>query len=767
LLRLVAGGAGRPIFIVSTGELHAGKARRTTVIPSTDTADSILGPSPWELTVYADKTTASGSLAVGDLDGDGKIEVVTGGSPGLFWVRVGTFEHGTICLRDTVDKNGFHVGVGLCDFNNDGKMEVVAGNNPPTSLWWFQAGEDISKPWQGHLIDDKLTGAPHDVLFADVDGDGEQELVCNAMYCSTPGLFIYKPGADSTKPWKKHQVQDGMHTEGTSVADVDGDGIMEIVLGPHLYRAPSGGAYAGLWKCTELATGFREFCRTAFVDITGNGKPDLVIAESEYPDGRISWLENPGTGKAWVEHALDRTVNFSHTLWAWRDDRAKVAHVFAAEMAKGGWDAPYNFEARLLHYTTADKGRSWQYEEIYRGAGTHEADAFDIEGDTFRVAGKPCDHTHVQIWERPGKPSPLNRFRHRFVDRQKPNTATDILAVDVDGDGRQDIVCGAWWYRNPSWERRTIPGIYQAINALDIDGDGRAEIIATKRREGEKSWYPALSSDLYWLKAVDPLKGKWEEHHIGVGDGQWPHGTFVGRILPADGLALVCGYHGPGGRFPEVFEAPADPTQPWPKRILAEVAYGEEIVGCDMTGSGTTDLVAGHHWLENMGDGTFTVHTVGEGDLKTARVRVADVNGNGRMDIIVVEEDLSYEKQESYCRVVAWLENPGDPRVTPWPLHVIDRVRCPHSLDVADLDGDGELEVIVGEHDPFKPERSRSRLLVYKKAEPNGRAWKRFVLDDRFEHHDGAKIIELDKGRLGIMSHGWAEGQWVHLWEPA
>jgi hypothetical protein len=90
----------------------------------------------------------------------------------------------------------------------------------------------------------------------------------------------------------------------------------------------------------------------------------------------------------------------------------------------------------------------------------------------------------------------------------------------------------------------------------------------------------------------------------------------------------------------------------------------------------------------------------------------------------------------------------------------------PVSLDVADLDGDGELELVVGEHDPFNAYRSRSRLYVNKKADPQGRAWYRSPLDDRFEHHDGTRVFEVAPGRPGIVSHGWADSRYVHLGEP-
>ncbi len=226
----------------------------------------------WDLTLFADWPVGNVALAVGDIDGDGNLEVVTGGEAGLAWLRPRTGEHGVIQPPNTVADGGFHCGVALCDIDGDGIMEVVAGTNPPRSLWCFKAGEDIALPWKAFCIDPETTGAAHDVLFADIDGDGRQELVCNAMYSPTPGLFIYRPGTDIAAPWEKHQVQDGAHTEWTSAADVDGDGIMEIAQGPFIYHAPPDGPFAGLWLPYEVAPGFREFCRTAFVGCGGPGR---------------------------------------------------------------------------------------------------------------------------------------------------------------------------------------------------------------------------------------------------------------------------------------------------------------------------------------------------------------------------------------------------------------------------------------------------------------------------------------------------------------
>ena len=108
---------------------------------------------------------------------------------------------------------------------------------------------------------------------------------------------------------------------------------------------------------------------------------------------------------------------------------------------------------------------------------------------------------------------------------------------------------------------------------------------------------------------------------------------------------------------------------------------------------------------------------------------------------------------------LAWYEQPANPTDL-WIEHVISSaVVGPMSLDVADLDGDGDMDVAVGEHNTSNP--SSARLWVFTNT-GGALSWEQQIVDTGYEHHDGVQIADFDNdGKPDIMSIGWTHSNVV------
>ena len=94
-----------------------------------------------------------------------------------------------------------------------------------------------------------------------------------------------------------------------------------------------------------------------------------------------------------------------------------------------------------------------------------------------------------------------------------------------------------------------------------------------------------------------------------------------------------------------------------------------------------------------------------------------------------------------------------------WPEHVIAEVVGPMSLDVADVDSDGDMDVVVGEHNLASPQQAR--LLWFENLDRAMR-WKEHLIHRGDEHHNGALTVDIDNdGDIDVVSIGWGHGKVV------
>ena len=137
---------------------------------------------------------------------------------------------------------------------------------------------------------------------------------------------------------------------------------------------------------------------------------------------------------------------------------------------------------------------------------------------------------------------------------------------------------------------------------------------------------------------------------------------------------------------------------------------------------------------------------------------LADINADGRLDAV-----LGFETKGTPGKL-AWYEQP-ETGADLWSEHIIadPAIIAPMSVDVADMDGDGDLDVIAGEHNIQEPEKAG--LFIFENVDGGGLEWKKYTVHIGDEHHVGAQVVDIDNdGDLDILSIGWSHGN-VLLYE--
>ena len=139
--------------------------------------------------------------------------------------------------------------------------------------------------------------------------------------------------------------------------------------------------------------------------------------------------------------------------------------------------------------------------------------------------------------------------------------------------------------------------------------------------------------------------------------------------------------------------------------------------------------------------------------------------GDGRLDIAVTEERYPGSVQNS---LLYWFEQPQNLTNDRWVRHLIATQSSMNSLDAADMDRDGDTDILTCEHRMPEPGSNQSlpnseRLQIWIN-DGKGNFTEQLV-DVGKESHLGAQTADLDAdGDLDIVSTAWRNYKFLHLW---
>jgi hypothetical protein len=376
------------------------------------------------------------AVTTADVDGDGRPDAVAVAEDAVYWYANPSWDKHVV-IKNATEKD--NVCIQAHDVDGDGKLDFALGASwQPTNTksggtvqWLRRAGDPRGgTPWQVIPIGTEPT--VHRMRWGDVLGTGKKQLVVAPLQGrGTKGpdwgagqgvrVLVYTVPDDPAKQeWTSEVADDSLHTtHNLQLVDWDGDGRDEIVIAGWegvfvLDRDPS-----GHWSKTRIGSGNQD---------SKPSKGSSEVKLGKLADGRryVATIE-PWHGYQVVVYTPPRSKNEGPVLWDRQvvDEPVQWGHaVWCADLDGDGSD------------------------ELIIG-----------QRDPSKDPNRSPKGPGVLVYDPKPGPGPLAFERHVIDDGGVG--CEDLVAADLDGDGRPDLLAGGrsthnvkvYWNRMDSRDR--------------------------------------------------------------------------------------------------------------------------------------------------------------------------------------------------------------------------------------------------------------------------------------------------------------------------
>ncbi|MGQ4876151.1 MAG: FG-GAP-like repeat-containing protein [Promethearchaeia archaeon] len=269
---------------------------------------------------YLSSSNIYSSSALADIDNDGKLEIVFGNYYGVYAING---EDGNILWHSSITHSNYPAPA-INDINGDGKLDIVIGGSDGSrSRIYALNGENGVLLWDFILGTGLLKSSP---ALGDIDRDGKLEIIVG----SNDNKRIYALNGENGSLLWDHQTNGNIQSS-PSLGDIDGDGKLEVIVGCndqkiYVLNGENGDV---LW----VFMGSSSFQSSpALGDIDNDGKLEVIIGNMDHKiyalngeNGKLLWSyttngyiqSSPSLGDINGDEKLDIIIgSYDHNVYA-------------------------------------------------------------------------------------------------------------------------------------------------------------------------------------------------------------------------------------------------------------------------------------------------------------------------------------------------------------------------------------------------------------------------------------------------------------------